>query len=137
MKKLFVLTFLLACISCQKENATPSNTADTFDPSKATLIKGGSFIGVNHSVSGTSALYESSGKKIVLLDPFTSQNGPDLKVYLSKDQNASQYISLGKLKSTSGKQSYEVPGNPDAKDYTHVLIWCEQFTVLFGKSELK
>jgi hypothetical protein len=72
-----------------------------------------------------------------LLDPFSSQNGPDLRVYLSKDANASSYISMGKLKSTTGKQSYEVPGNPDVADYKYIMIWCEQFTVVFGRAELQ
>ncbi len=139
MKKLIILSVLLISVCCSEENATPTaplTTNNDFDPSMATLIKSGTLVGVGHTVSGTAALYESAGKKVVLLDPFSSQNGPDLKVYLSKDQNASQYISLGKLKTTTGKQSYEVPGNPDVTDYDFVLIWCEQFSVLFGKAEL-
>ena len=137
MKKLFILTFILAISSCQEENDAPTGSInDGFDTSKATLIKSGSFTGVGHSVSGKAAVYDSSGKKIVLLEPFMSQNGPDLKVYLSKDQNASEYISLGKMKSTSGKQSYEVPDNVNVADYSYVLIWCQQFSVLFGKAQL-
>ena len=46
-------------------------------------------MGVGQTVSGSDALFDSCGKKILLLDPVASQNGPDLKVYLSKDQNAS------------------------------------------------
>lgn len=138
MKKIFTLSILLACMACQEENDTPDKPLnDSFDPSKATLIKSGTFVGVGHSVSGTAAVYDGSGKKTVLLDPLNSQSGPDLKVYLSKDQNASEYINLGALKSTTGKQSYDVPGNPDVTDYKFVLIWCQQFSVLFGKAELQ
>ena len=139
MKQLFVLCFAFFLLSCnKKDDATPTGPInDTFDPSAATLIKSGAVVGVGHTVSGTAALFDSAGKKIVLLDPFSSQNGPDMKVYLSKDQNASSYISLGKLKSISGKQSYEVPGNPDVKDYNYLLIWCEQFTVVFGRAPLQ
>ncbi len=138
MKTIFILFFFLALVSCKKEEATPTTTInDNFDTSAATFIKGGALTGVGHSVSGTAAVYESAGKKTVVLDPFSSQNGPDLRVYLSKDQNASSYISLGKLKSTEGKQSYEVPGNPDVKDYMYVMVWCEQFTVVFGRAQLQ
>lgn len=138
MKKIFTLSILLACMACQEENDTPNKTLnDGFDPTKATLIKSGTFVGVGHSVSGTAAVYDGAGKKTVLLDPLNSQSGPDLKVYLSKDQNASVYINLGALKSTTGKQSYDVPGNPDVTDYKFVLIWCQQFSVLFGKAELQ
>ena len=142
MKQLFIAYLFLALFSCNKKEevtpvapVTPDN--DTFNPSTATLIKSGALVGIGHSVSGTAALFDSVGKKILLLDPFSSQNGPDLKVYLSKDQNASSYISLGKLKSTSGKQSYEVPGNPVVTDYNYVLIWCEQFSVVFGRAQLQ
>ena len=139
MNSYFFCALLFGLISCsKKEEVTPVTPVnDTFNPSTATLIKSGVLVGVGHTVSGTAALFDSVGKKIVLLDPFSSQNGPDLKVYLSKDQNSSSYISLGKLKSTSGKQSYEVPGNPDVKDYNYVLIWCEQFSVVFGSAKLQ
>ena len=142
MKQLFIAYLFLVLFSCnKKEDATPATLTapinDTFNPSTAALIKSGTLVGVGHTVSGTAALFDSTGKKFVLLDPFSSQNGPDLKVYLSKDQNASSYISLGKLKSTSGKQSYEVPGNPVVTDYNYVLIWCEQFSVVFGSAKLQ
>lgn len=138
MKQIFILLFVIVITSCKEDEGTPTGPVDdTFNPLTATLIKSGDMVGVGHTVSGTAGIYESAGKKTVLLDPFSSQNGPDLKVYLSKDEKASSYISLGKLKSIDGKQSYEIPNNPDVTDYKFVLVWCEQFTVIFGKAELK
>ncbi len=138
MKSLVILFLVIVLASCKEDEATPTGPInDTFNPATATIIKSGTFVGVGHTVSGTAAIYESAGKKTVLLDPFASQNGPDLKVYLSKDEKASSYISLGKLKSVDGKQSYEIPDNPDVTTYKYVLVWCEQFTVIFGKAELK
>ncbi len=133
-----ILFFITLIISCKEDDATPTGPInDVFDPTTATLLKSGTLVGIGHTVSGTASLYESGGKKVVLLDPYDSQNGPDLKVYLSKDINASSYISLGALKSVTGKQSYEVPGNPDAAEYNYIMIWCEQFTVVFGRAEIK
>ena len=138
MKQIFILFFLIAITSCKEDDGTPNMPIDdTFNPSTAILIKSGMLVGVGHTVSGTASIYESAGKKTVLLDPYSSQNGPDLKVYLSKDEKASSYINLGKLKSLDGKQSYEIPNNPDVTDYKYVLVWCEQFSVIFGKAELK
>lgn len=138
MKQILPLAIIVMLLSCKDQDATPTGPVnDTFDPSMAMLIKGGSLVGVGHTVNGTVSIYEKSGMKTVLLDPFSSQNGPDLRVYLSKDDNAASFISLGKLKSTNGKQSYEVSGNPDVTDYKFVLVWCEEFKVLFGKAELK
>jgi hypothetical protein len=138
MKQIVILFFVVLASSCKEDEGTPTGPIDdTFNPATSTLIKSGTFVGVGHTVSGTAAIYEGGGKKTVLLDPYSSQNGPDLKVYLSKDEKASTYISLGKLKSIDGKQSYEIPNNPDVADYKFVLVWCEQFTVIFGKAELK
>ena len=130
--------FLLALFSCTADNVTPAMAVvDTFDPTQATLLRQGMLAGVNHSVSGHVAVYDDHGTLVVLLDPYTSQSGPDLKVYLSKDVSASEYIKLGNLKSTTGKQSYRVPGSPDIIQYNFVHIWCEQFTVVFGRAEIK
>ena len=133
-----ITIFLLLIISCQEKDATPTTAVDdTFDPSTATLLKQGRLEGIGHTVSGTASVYTQNTNGVILLDPFMSQNGPDLKVYLSEDINATKYISLGKLKSTNGKQSYAVPAGVDLSKYTHVHIWCEAFTVVFGRAEVK
>ena len=135
MKQLFIILILA---SCTAENVVPSKPAAPliFDPATSTLLKMGTIEGIGHVASGTAAVYESNGKLFVLLDPFSSQNGPDLKVYLSKDVQASSYIKLGNLKSTNGSQSYEVPGMPDIAQYTYLHIWCEEFSVEFGRAAL-
>jgi hypothetical protein len=139
MKKFSVVLILLALLSCEEENNTPTKPIDEdFDPTMATKLKMGEFVGVgSHSVSGMAATYDQNGTKVVLLDPLNSQNGPDLKVYLSKDASANSYINLGNLKSTTGKQAYSVPGNPNLDEYSYVLIWCQEFSVGFGEVELQ
>lgn len=132
---IFIMIFLF---SCEKENAAPTQPVDdTFDPSTATLLKMGAFEDVVHKVSGTASLYDNKGEKVVVLDPFMTENGPDLKVYLSVDENASSYIKLGELKSTTGKQSYEVLDGTDISPYMYVHIWCEAFTVNFGQAKIE
>lgn len=124
--------------ACTEEEATPTIIIDdTFDEATAVLISQGTIVGIGHTASGTASLYESNGKYAVVLDPFSSQNGPDLKVYLSKDVNATSYLRLGNLKSTIGKQTYPVPGTPTIKEYNFVHVWCEAFTVVFARAEIK
>jgi hypothetical protein len=136
MRSFIILVFLVVCVACREENASPTTPIDDdFDPTQATLLRSGMLMGVGHDVSGTASIYDQAGKKIVFLSPYMSQNGPDLKVYLSKDGDATDYINLGNLKSIIGNQSYEVPGNPDVSEYKFVIIWCQQFTVLFGVAE--
>jgi hypothetical protein len=140
MKKFVAILVLLMSVSCHEEDNTPTAPVnDTFDPMEENVkeLKKGTFTGVGHSVSGTATVYDDAGKLVVVLDPFTTQNGPDLKLYLSTDQNATQYINLGDLKATTGKQSYDVTGSPDLSQYKFILIWCQDFSVLFGKTELQ
>ena len=139
MKQLVSTFFLLAAFACaDDDNNTPTVPVDDpFEPSAATLLREGMMEGSGHTVSGTVAVYDDDGQKKIVLDPFSSQNGPDLKVYLSTDELASEYFNLGALKSTMGKQTYLVTGMPDFDKYKYVLIWCEQYSVLFGIAELK
>lgn len=139
MKKLLTIFAFLSLLSCEEENNTPTKPInDNFDPTTATKLKMGSFAGVSgYTVSGIAATYDDNGAKVLLLEPLNSQNGPDLRVYLSKDQNAGTYINLGSLKSTTGKQSYPIPGNPNLDEYPYVLIWCQEFSVGFGRAALQ
>lgn len=71
---------------------------------------------------------------------FKTKNGPDLKVFLSK-QNISNVngntathdaVLLGALKSPRGEQEYVLPKGISVKDFQAVLIHCEKFSVLWG-----
>lgn len=136
MKTLFILLIFTLTLACQVEDAAPTKPIvnNAFDPSGAKLLKTGMLIGINHTASGTASIYESNGEKVVLLDPFSSQNGPDLKIYLSKDADASEYINLGPLQSTMGMQTYDIPGTVDISKYNYVHVWCEKFTVVFARA---
>src|SRR5436190_84462 len=110
MKNLILIFTSLVLLSCKPDDNVPVQPVDdNFDTSKAILIKQGMLVGVGHTASGTASVYDNGGTKVMVLDPYSSQNGPDLKVYLSKDADANDYIKLGNLKSTMGKQVYEIP----------------------------
>jgi hypothetical protein len=137
MKKLFIVLALIATASCGPEDATPTTPVnDTFDEANATLLREGTWMGSgSYSVSGTAQIFDDDGKKILLLNNFSSSNGPDLKVYLSTNSSASSFINLGNLKSTNGKHVYSIPDGTDIAQFKFALIWCQQFSVLFGKAE--
>lgn len=138
MKKLLTLLFIVSIAACGPEDATPEVPIDDdFDSTNATLLRGGMLMGSGgYNVSGTANIYDDNGKKVLVFeDNFSSSNGPDLKVYLSTTTAASSFVNLGKLKSTRGKQSYEIPADTDLAQFKFALIWCQQFSVLFGKAE--
>jgi len=137
MKHLLIITYLL--MSCQTELATPTLPVSvvTIDFTGITPTRQGVFVGVNHTASGKVMIYEKSGKKYIVFDPYSSDNGPDLKVYLSKDEHATEYIRIGPLLSVTGRQTYEILGNPELALYPFVHVWCEKFSVEFARAALK
>lgn len=130
--------FFAACKK-SKEGTPPTAPVDeTFNPANATILKQGSFSGnMSYTVSGSVKLYEYLGKKYIYFENFNSSNGPDLKVYIATSNTASQFVNLGTLKGVSGVQVYEVKNPPDFNQYNRVLIWCQQFGLLFGTSTIQ
>jgi len=47
------------------------------------------------------------------------------------------YKDLGFLKYLSGTFNYEFATKPDVDTYKYVLIWCAQYRIQFGYTELK
>jgi hypothetical protein len=104
------------------------------------LIASGQFVGVNdgiHNAEGqANVLQLADGQQILRLEDFKATNGPDLYVYLATDSTAQEYVSLGELKANIGNQNYEIPEGTDLTKYDTALVWCKQFSVLFGSAEI-
>ncbi len=109
-------------------------------------VLAGSFVGAGdgiHNADGIAKLLavhdDQSEHRLLRLEDFRSTNGPDLYVYLSKDAKSVSdgYVDLGRLKSNIGNQNYHIPDDADLAEYSYVLIWCKQFSVLFGYAELQ
>ena len=100
----------------------------------------GAFVGVGdgiHDAQGDAfTIPLEDGSDVLRLENFQSTNGPDLYVYLSTDENASDFVNLGELKASSGNQNYEIPEDTDLTKYNKVLVWCKAFGVLFGSADL-
>ncbi len=81
---------------------------------------------------------------IVFSDDFKTKRGPDLKVFLSRNDVAGSTgtnavpasIRLGELKSNRGGQEYELPAGVNIADYGSVLVHCEAFSKLWGGADL-
>lgn len=140
-QNVIIIGILYALSSCSPNNTTPvkppANGTAMVDTAKATLLKKGMFVGLDGPTSGTVKVYEDSGVKYIVFNPFMSHSGPDLHVYISKDENASDYINISKLQAVSGLQYYRVPGNPVINDYNYVHIWCQAYSVDFARAEIK
>ncbi len=100
----------------------------------------GTFVGIGdgvHDAKGDARTIPLKDASTVLrLENFKATNGPDLYVYLSADEGASDFVNLGKLKASSGNHNYVIPDDTDLDKYNKVLVWCKAFSVLFGSAEL-
>ena len=81
---------------------------------------------------------------IVFSDDFRTKNGPDLKVFLSRNDVASSTgtnatsnaIRLGELKDNRGGQEYVLPEGVNIADFNSVLVHCEAFSKLWGGADI-
>lgn len=131
---LILITGLLLIASCTK--STPENAGSGM-PAGSTIVSG-SFVSSSHPTSGTAkVVLDADGKKILVFENFSSDNGPDLRVWLSPNNNASPYHEVGLLKALNGKFFYELDSTVNYTANNRVLIWCEDFSVLFGYAVLQ
>ncbi len=89
-----------------------------------------------HAATGTVSVVDTKDGKVLRYENFKTINGPDLFVYLSSDEKATDFVDLGALKATEGNVNYSVPKDVDLAKYPYVLVWCKQFGVLFNSAHI-
>jgi hypothetical protein len=87
MRLSLLLLLALFITACKKDLAPTAPAADPVT-ANASIVKAGMFQnGPYGSVMGKAEIWkDATGKYEVVLDSFTSNNGPDLYVYLSKEK---------------------------------------------------
>jgi len=111
---------------------------DPEDPEDETLITSEFQGSGRYDVTGTATITGRNGQlTLSFAENFSSSSGPDLFVWLVKDESdLSSALELGELSATAGAQSYTLPNDTDIEDYSHIYIWCKQFSQLFGSASL-
>lgn len=114
---------------------------------EAEVVAIGSFRDADRAHKGTgqaTLVALPDGSVELQISAFEVTNGPDLEVWLSShpdpersaDVSGNAWVSLGRLKGNVGDQAYAVPAGTDVSVYKSVVIWCEQFGVLFSPAAL-
>lgn len=145
MKKIICISALtFSLFACQKENieettsTTTTGSTTTTPPQDATLLLQGTFTSGVHPTSGMVKVYEDKNKnRTLVFENFKTDGGPDLRVYLAEDKAITNFIQITDKVNTNGSYSLSIPANVDLKKQTTVVIWCRQFSVLFGSASLK
>jgi Electron transfer DM13 len=113
----------------------------TFSPVK--VLTSGNFVDSEHPTKGLAEIVTQNGKNYLRLNKaFRSDEGPDVFVLLHredspKEYKKSDYVSLGRLQKTKGKQLYRIPNEVNITEFKSVVIWCRQFNATFGYAPLK
>lgn len=107
-------------------------------PTQNVQLSSGQFESGAHTTTGTAAVVElADGSRVLTLTDFETDPGPDLRVYLATDRDASDNVDLDGLKGNVGNQQYEIPEDVDLAKFSTVVIWCRAFSVEFGSAELQ
>jgi len=137
MKRNLILILLFAMVACEKENTSNLNLDEKVDKTTSVEKAKGSFSnGAHGMVSGAAKIYTTSSNTQLALENFSSSNGPNLIVYLSKEKDPINFINLGELKATGGNQLYNIPQNIKFSDYKYALIYCKAHSKLWGFAEI-
>ncbi|WP_395046184.1 DM13 domain-containing protein [Flavobacterium sp.] len=138
MKNVFVLLlgfFLL--ISCEKEGELTRKSLENSTIGSTAILKySGEFSptsGIN--VSGFAKVYLENNEYKVKLEDIIISDGPDLKVYLSKENTPINFVNLGNFKG-NGNTFYTIPTSVNVSEYQYVLIHCQEFNHLFAIAPL-
>ena len=136
---IIVLCFLFA-------SACKTNTIDLVPvtqtlPADNTVMQqtAGSFVNGVHTVSGTVKVVVSktdATKRSLVFENFKTEAGPDLYIYLAEDQKSTNYTEVIKLANT-GSFTVDIPATAKLDKQKYVLVWCKQYTVLFGSAKLE
>ena len=102
------------------------------------VLASGKFQGQSgHAASGGVSVVKTARGTLVVLEPdFKFDGAPDPKLGFGKNGYVKS-TQFSKLKSNSGKQTYEIPSSIVPADYTEVWIWCERYSVPLGVATLK
>jgi hypothetical protein len=143
----FLLLTGLFVVSCKKQKI-PSYGNEIITPPPADtqrlVLYTGTLIGgeFGDKARGDVSVEKIGSKHYLVFKNFTSYNGPDMHVYFSKTIGSNampplDYKDLGFLKYLNGSFNYELTMEPDVANYKYVLIWCAQYRIQFGYTELK
>ena len=126
------------------DSADANGDGDSGTENEILTLFTGAFTPRSHPGSGTAlVLNDGTEQRFLRFEDFSTDNGPDLDVYLSAappDADASEFdddfISLGDLKGNIGSQNYEIPPDVDLERYSTVVVWCVRFGVAFTVADL-
>lgn len=136
MKKILFLSGLSVLLFTACKKNADDNIQEQLP--EGTVIKSGALVSDNKATSGIVKVVQgANGNLKLVFENLSTGNGPDVGVWLSPNINASSYTEVGPLKAFTGTFSYDLNPNADFTTNNRVLIWCVDFSLLFGHAVLQ
>ena len=145
-----LILFILVLSSCaSSDDPKPIEKESLVDPEEGSGIPPntiattrGDFTSFAHGLAGKATIYtDASGARTLRFENFTMTQGPDVYVLFSKTNNYSEAntvaISMLKGAYTNTTLNFQVDDLINLETHKFVLVYCVQFSSLFGYSELK
>ncbi len=105
-------------------------------PMPSTAAVTGTFAGANgKNVAGTATITGD----VVELAGFSSDEGPDLHLYLTKGTTEADVkggVRLGAIAYDRAAQRFMLPAGVSAGGYTHLVVHCDKALAVFGAAQL-
>lgn len=104
---------------------------------------GGKVVTLAHSASGKASVVRDGSRRLLTLsNGFRIDPGPRVRVYLVAgkvrgDGDVRDFVDLGTLKGSRGRQQYRIPAGTNVAKYRTVVFWCVPFTQALAKAELR
>ena len=120
---------------------TTFQTSETSTTPTTTLPAKSTWVSREHTTTGEVFLtQDNDGKTYVRFENLSTDNGPDLRVYLAKSLSSngtpSDFVDLGELVANKGDAYYRIPSDVNVSEYAHVVIWCKRFSVSFADAKI-
>ena len=131
-------------VSSTVAEARPALRTTTVAKKSQSVLASGNFVKSEKATTGKAKIVNMNGKRYLKFDKaFSTGDGPDVKVILHKNSSVpanikeGNYITLARIKSFNGAQTYAIPDNVNLDEFKSVGIWCEEFNATFGYASLQ
>jgi hypothetical protein len=139
MKHLRIAAFvaIMGLAACQKDTIETVDEPVISNPTDMQIAFGDFVSGSSYTTQGkVQVLKTADNQQFLVFENFQTNAGPDLRIYLAEDRQASNFVEVSD-EVKNGNYQVAIPANADLSRQKFVLIWCKQFSVLFGSAELQ
>lgn len=137
---LFIATFaLISCDTTSEVMPEEPTQKVTIDTTNQTLLLEGDFSGssAHPSTTGKAKVFQddNNNNRTLVLENLMVDNGPDLRIYIAEDVAITNFVEISNTV-TNGTKSFAIPASVNLENQNVISIWCKQFSVSFGTSQL-